>query len=178
MLHFNKTEGRSGFTLVEMLLYVTIFSVIFTVLLRLFGQVQYSGTRLQLSNELKENGAQVMQLIGCAVREGYSLPDQGQEKLFVDSANEIVFNVYSKQVSVGDLSVMTHKLSMKQGEDAPVDITSDHIDVTGFVVDHLDGLGPDAVQIELELSSVNLVDDPNFEDHLSTKATFSVRQEI
>lgn len=180
----NKLINSSGFSLVEMIVYVGIFSVIMVIIVQLSLQVQFAGSRTRLSTEIKENASQAMQLMVASVREGSSLNeggsifDQHPGRLVIDGAPGFIFETYTKQVQLADTPVTIRKLQAIQGGSSPLDITSDHVDVTNFQIKNMSHGGqPGTVQITLEVSSINPQNDPNYEQELELKTTAALRSQ-
>lgn len=179
------TKKTSGFTLVEMIIYVAIFSMIFTIILLLLGRVQVSGSRIQIASEIKENTAQVMQLMTKAAREADSI-DFGNSVFGADSGRLVLngdgvltFDTHMKGITVGGMPVTIRKIKFIQGANQAVDITSDHVDVSLFRLTDLSRSGsPDSFQIELQLSSINPGGDADYEDSLTTRSSFTMREEL
>lgn len=169
----------------EMIVYVAIFSILFTVILNLFWRVQLSGARFQVSGEVKENASQVMQLVISSVRNGNSIDASGSVFdlhpgiLVINDLEPVTFDTYEKNVNVGGQMIPIRKLRMAQGGNPSIDITSDHVDVTNYVISNLTPPGhPNTVQINLELSSINPDNDPEYDNRLSLKTSVTIREEL
>jgi len=168
-----------------MVVYVAIFSMLITVILQLSMRVQMTGSRVRISNEIKENVSQFTQIVTALVREGNSLDignsvfDVHPGKLVVSNGAEIAtIETYTKQVTMGGASVAIRKLRFLQGSNPPIDLTSDHVDVTDFRLVNLSQAGsPDVIQLFFELSNVNPSGDPSFESRLSVSSSIAVRAE-
>ncbi len=138
---------------------------------------------MQIANEVTENSSQVLQLATSVMREGESLHTDSvygshPGKLVVNDSTVMTFDTYTKNVNTGGRSVSIRKLRLTQGGNPAVDITSDHVNVTNFVVtDITQGGNPEMVQIELDISSINPDNDLNFDNTLSTRTSISVRKE-
>lgn len=98
--HALQKNKKSGFTLVEILLYVSIISVMLTVLSVFMFSVLQSRTKFQTISEVDQQGIQVAQIITQTIRNAKSItvPAQGVSGSsltlgFDDSAkNPTVFN--------------------------------------------------------------------------------------
>ena len=166
-----------------MIVYVGIFSIIITIIMQLSLQVQFAGVRTSLANEINENASQAMQHMIATLREAEvlspadSIFDQHPGKFAIDGAQFIVFDTYEKEVQLGGESVTIRKLR-KVEDGSAFDLTTDHADVSDFQIKNLSHGGqPATLQIFLELSSVNPVNDPNFEKNLPLRTTVSLRQQ-
>lgn len=169
----------------EMIIYVAIFSMIFTALLAFTGRVNLTGTRFQVSTDLNENAAYFMSRAGHYAREasGLDLADSAFDvdpgRLVLNSDSEIVIDTHVKNVNVGGLLIPVRKIKITQNAGTSVDITSDHVSVDSFVVRNLtQSQGPDHFQIELRLKAIAPDGDQNFQEAILLRDAFTIRSEL
>lgn len=168
-----------------MVVYVTVFALLMTIILQLSLRVQMTGSKVRISNEIKENISQSLQIVTALVREGDSLDagnsvfDVNPGKLVINDEGEaVILETYTKQVTVGGASATINKLRLTQGGNPPVDLTSDHVNATDFrVVNLSQGGSPDTVRLFFELSNINPSGDPTFENRLSVTSSITLRTE-
>jgi len=178
-------QKKTGFTLVEMIIYVTIFAVILTIIIQVFWQVNITGNRVQASAELQENVSQVINIAVRTVREGESLNTgasifgSNPGVLVIDDTDTMLIDTYAKMISIAGQNISIRKLQLTRGFNAPVDITSDHVNVTNFKLTNMTPAGhPGVVQIELEVSRINPQNDPNFDGSFQVKTSAVIRKEL
>lgn len=179
------SKNNRGFTLIEMIIYVLIFSMIFTLVLVLFGRVQKAGGRSQVAIDLRENAEQVMHLIGHSVREANSISvsgsvfgtDEGRVTLVGDDT--LVFDTHVQQIVLSGVTKNVRRIKMTKNGQPAVNITSNRVHVERFRLTDLSGGGsPRSFQLELALSSVNPGDDPDYAGNLVTRSYFTLREDL
>lgn len=177
--------NRKGFTLVEMILYVTIVSIFFLFTLGFFWQARGIEVRADISREVKENVGQLLEIFKYFVRDAEGVNAGGSQfgvhpgvlELVYSDGNRI-FDTYTKDLTVGGVNVTIRKLRYTHSGSS-YDLTSDHVDVTTFRLSDLtQGSEPFVTQMELDLESVNPGNDPNYDNSLSVRTTANVREEI
>ena len=180
----NKIKNNSGFTLLEMIIYVSLFAVILFIIVRLFWQVQLSDVRGRTMHEAQENAAQVVDIFEYFIRKGDDI-DTGSSVfgahpavLSVQGASNVLIDTYVKNITVGGESYPIRKLRLTEGAFASVDLTSDHVDVTDFELTNLtQGSESDVILINLTLSSINPSSDDYYNYSFTVRTAVGVRQD-
>lgn len=176
--------SKKGFTLVETIIYIAVFSVFFWVVLGFFWQLQQADIKAKISREVKENTAQVGELFKYIVRDAESV-DIGSSQFgahfgvleLVYSDGNRIFDTYTTSIIAGGQTMDIHKLRYTENGQFS-DVTSDHVDVTQFQLsDFTQGDAPHVIQMEFTLKTVNPGTDPLYDDDLSIRTTVLVRQE-
>lgn len=177
-------KNRRGFTLIEMILYATILSIFFVVVVTFFWQMRQSHIRSEISGEVKENAAQVIELFQHVVREsddvvlGSSQFDQDLGVLELDYVGgNRRFDTYIKNVTIGSESVPVRKLRMVHVGFSNNDLTSDSVTVDRLRFTDLTHSGSPVIQVELELSKVTPENDPLYQLDYSTRSSVMIRKE-
>jgi prepilin-type N-terminal cleavage/methylation domain-containing protein len=143
--------NRRGFTLIEMILYVALFSVFFAGIFSVFQQASDAFTKNRLSREVQENVMSAMEYVQDELRKG---------------ADPALFETYTQSVVVGGQNVTITKLRTTAG---PYDLTSDHVTITAFSV---------SPQVQITAESVNPGDDPFYDVSFSLTRTVQARPEL
>jgi hypothetical protein len=176
--------GNKGFTFVEMIIYIAIFTIVLFVIFRLFWQVQVSDIKGRVSRETKENISQTMEIFKHYVRQadnlnaGDSVFGSNPGILSLENGGAIKIDTYEKEITIGGKTQTIRKLRLTEGVDPALDITSDHVNVDNFVLTDLThdaGLG--AVLMDLTVSGVNPGGDPLYEHSFSIQSGAVVRNE-
>lgn len=179
----NIIRNEKGFTLVETIIYIAIVSVFFWTALGFFWQMKQTEARGIVTREVKENTAQIVEQFRQTVRNGEDV-NEGVSQFGVNpgslsltySGGSRVFDTYTKIITVGGELVSIKKLRLTYGGTS-YDLTSDQVDVDQFLLTNLTQVsGPDTVQLEFQLSSVNPGGDPNYDEILTAQITAHVRQ--
>ena len=96
--------------------------------------------------------------------------------LIVNDDELITFDTYEKTVTFGEQLVDIRKLRMTQGLNDPVDISSDHVDITNFqIADMSQADGPETVQVEITVSSINPENYLDYQSILPIKTSLTFR---
>ena len=176
---------KGGFTLVEMVVYVALFSIFISFALGFFWQMQQARIRSDIWREGKENAVQALELLKSQIRNAEGLDAPGSQlgenfsALSINTADgEALFDTYLKQVEIGGITLGINKLRLILPNQPPEDATSDHVTVTRFEVSDVGGGGiPTALQIRFALANVNPGSDPLYDSTMEFDATIGFRTE-
>ena len=176
---------KGGFTLVEMVIYVAIFSIFISFALGFFWQMQQARIRSGIWREGKENAAQALELFKHQIRNAEGLDLSGSQlgqnfsALSVNTTNgAALFDTYEKSVEVGGVSVQIRKLRLDLPNQPPSTVTSDHVTVIRLEVSDAGGGGsPTALQVRLVLANVNPGQDPLYDSTTEFDTTVAFRTE-
>ncbi len=175
---------KAGLTLVEMTLYIAIFSLFMSFALGFFWQMQQARIRSDIGREGKENASQALELLKSQIRNADGLDSPGSQlgqNLSVLSLAKpdgtALFETYQKPIEVGGTPLRIQKLRLALPNQPAEDITSDHVNITRFEVADVGGGDPTALQIRLSLASVNPGSDTLYDSTLDTTATIALRTE-
>ena len=123
-----KLQTSKGFTLLELILYVSIAGVILLVVSIFLSTILQSRIKNQTVSEVEQQGAQVMQLITQTIRnaEDISAPSQGI------SGASLTLDVVdlSDDPTIFDLS--SGVIRITEGVDSPINIINSRINVSGL----------------------------------------------
>lgn len=128
-----KHFSLQGFTLVEMLLYVTISSVILLSLSLFLSLILSSRIKNQSIADVNQQGLQVMQLITQTVRNGKSIsfPSVGatSTSLSVDVVDPL------RNPTVFDIA--NGVMRIQEGSNQPIPLTNSHVTVTSLIFQNI-----------------------------------------
>jgi len=134
-------KNRSGFTLIELIIYISITTFVLISIVTFMWGVMDGENRMNVSNELTENGKVVFDKVTEKMRNaedvvvGSSTFDTNPGVLVLDVGSEnLTFDTYDKDVTVGGVQLTITKIRMQEGSDPAVDLTSDKVDVTDFTL--------------------------------------------
>jgi type II secretory pathway pseudopilin PulG len=148
-----QNKKMSAFTLVEILLYISIVSVMMGVISIFMFSILQSQAKFKTISEVDQQGIQVAQIISQAIRNsnGITAPIQGNSGSsltlgFADSAkNPTVFN------SNGN------NLQIKEGTDAIIPLTNSKVSISGLSFSNLSLTNtPGTVKFQFTISYINL----------------------
>lgn len=168
-----------------MIIYVLIFSMIFSLVLVLFSRVQSAGIKAQIAAELRANGEQIFQQLEHRIREaggvdlGNSVFNNDVGALILLGDDRYVFDTHQKLLSVGGINQTIRKIKFRKNSLPSVDLSSDYVNVNAFRIRNLSSPSePASFQIELTLSNVNPGGTPDYDDQITLRSAVSFRKEL
>jgi len=145
-------QVQSGFTLVELLLYVSISSILLLVLSLFLSILLESRVKSQIIAEVDQQGAQVVQIITQAVRNatGVNIPVQGS------SASTLSVSTYDAGLNPTVFDLSGGEIRMTEGVGSVVKLTNTRVTANGLMLTNLSRTGtPGVIRIQFTLTYVN-----------------------
>lgn len=177
---------RAGFTLMEVLLYVALSSIVIGGGTAIALRVLEDRAKHESVLEVQQLGELVVSRMQQNIRAADDVitasstfgTHPGVLTLdFPGAGTDVIFDTYTTSVSFGGRMTTIRKLQMTDGGAAAVDLTSDLVDVTNFVLnDRTPGSETDNVQIELTIARVNLDNVPTYSAEQSFQTSVSIRK--
>lgn len=145
-------RGSTGFTLVELLLYITIMSMMLLLISVFAVGMLEARVKHQTIAEVDGQGIQIMQIIGQVVRnaEGINTPQEGSSgsTLSIDASGD------TNDPTVFDVSGNT--LRITEGGGSAAALTNERVEVSNVIFRNLSRVDtPGVVQIEFTLTHAN-----------------------
>lgn len=178
---------RQGFTLMEIVVYIAIFSIVMVMAIGLVLNIVLGGTKIKSSQEVYSGARLAMDTITRSVRGADDVrtssstfgvyPGVLSLSYTDDSEDDVIVDTYTRSVSLPSGSTTIRTLRIKEGEGAYEDLTSSQVDVTNFVVRNLTrGTEQKLVNIELTIQNVNPGGDPDHAASLTLETSASIRR--
>ena len=173
-----------AFTLIELIIYIAILAIVLVSAIGFFWNVIGGSVRVSASAELTYSARLVLDNISRSGRSandvitGISTFDSHPGVLvFATTGGDITFDTALKDITVGGQNVTIRTLRMKTGIGSPLDLTSDKVNVTHFVVkNRTRGTEPNNVKVEVTLAFVNPGQDPARNQTISFETAVSIRK--
>jgi type II secretory pathway pseudopilin PulG len=143
---------RQGHTLIEMLLYVALFVILFTFLTDIILNMLDGKTRLEAVNEVTQATREGMTRMELAIRNAASVttPAAGS------TSSSLVLATDVAATNPTTFFVTDGVLRMQEGTSAAVDLTGDGVAVQSLLFRNFGATGaPGSIRIELSVSSTN-----------------------
>lgn len=142
-----------GFTLVEMILYVSICAILLLCLSTFLSFLLGARVRSQAINEVNQQGFQVMSLMTQTIRNGRSIqtPDIGATSSFLSlTAVNSLFNP-----TIFDISSST--IRIKEGSKSPIALTNSRVQVSALVFQNISSASSTEkiIRISYNIDSIN-----------------------
>ena len=143
---------KKGFTLVEMLLYMSILSVI-VLALSSFLYLSYSSRiKATVIAEVEQQGNQTMSIITQNIRNAQSITSPATGA----SANSLTLTEYSALLSPTIINQTGNKLQITEGLNPSVDISSNRVVISGLSFQNLARPStPGIIRIQFTLNHLN-----------------------
>lgn len=178
-------NSKKGFTLIELLIYIMIASVVFVFAFNAGWNVFKASNHISVRQDVYTNTRIIANQLQKYVR--------GANNILTDASvfntnpgvltldypgvgTDVVFDTYTKSVTIGGLPMTITKLRIKEGAAAYVDLTNDKINVGNFIVKNFSRGSAKTVQISLTLDRVNPDNNPDFIASGSFTTSFTLRQ--
>lgn len=148
----NFKQTKKGFTLIELMLYVSLFAVMIFTISAFFSTQLVANTKNQTILEVETQGRISMEYILSAIRNSGDVnsPTLG------NTASVLSLNVYdaSKDPTVFDVSLGS--LRVTEGVNSPISLTNEKVTVSGLNFYNLSKAStPGALQVEFTISYIN-----------------------
>lgn len=179
----NIRNKLSGITLLEIIIYTAISSIVLVFILRFMWNIFGTQARIEASAELTQNGRIILEKITGDFHNAEdflpaSVFDSNPGTLAINTAGSttVIYDTYLKSVMIGGQTVATKKLRRKVGAADPLDLTTDGINVTNFQIQNRTRSSASKnIRIELSLEYLNPGGDPDREKELTFETAISSR---
>jgi Tfp pilus assembly protein FimT len=146
-------KSSKGFTLVEMLLYVSLCAVFLLALSNLLSFLLESRIRSQTVSEVNQQGFQIMTLITGTIRNGRSV----QTPVMGATSSSLSVTVTNSLNSPTVFDVSSGTLRITEGSNSPIPLTNGRVTVSSPVFQNVSSASSTEkiVKISFTISSVN-----------------------
>jgi len=147
-----KKQKNPGFTLVELILYIGLSSILLLVISLFLTTMLSARVKQQTISEVDEQGLQIMQIITQNIRnaEAVNSPTPGNS----DSTLNLSVLDASKNPTIFNLNQNT--LQIKEGSESNINLTNSKIDLSSLNFENLSRDGtPGMIRISFEMSYKN-----------------------
>lgn len=145
-------KTKKAFTLMEVLLYVSIVSIMLVVLSTFLAAISQSRVRSQVIADVNEQGVQIMQLITQTVRNATSITVPAA----AGSGSTLTVVVPTGSLSPTTFDLSSGVMRIKEGAGAVVNLTSNRVTVSSLTFTNLTRTGTfGTVRIQFTLAHTN-----------------------
>lgn len=164
-------SSQRGVTLLELLLYISIFSMVMLATVAFFGTVTSARVKNQSIAEVNDQGAQAMDLMLQTIRNASSITSPAATA----SAASLTVVVPTATLSPTIINLNGTELQVKQGAAAAVPITSSDVQITSITFKNLTRSGtPGIVQVSFVMKHYN----PDNHNEYDYQKTFTGSAEL
>jgi prepilin-type N-terminal cleavage/methylation domain-containing protein len=158
---------KKGFTLIEFLIYISIFASILVLLFGFFWDIIFSNIKGNVIQEIQENGNFSIFKISREIKRAKSInfPPQGS------SGNYLSLEMTDSNLNPTVFDFFDGKLRVTQGSNPSYFLTSDSVRVTNLSFSNLSfSQTPGIIEVEIEISSSNSL----YQTSMIFKSSFSL----
>jgi len=143
---------KNGFTLVELIIYIGIVSVMLLAISNFVFFLSYSRIKSQTIAEVEQQGMQVMQIITQTIRnaESINFPSSGATsselslEITETAKNQTVFDIFGGTIRI------------TEGINSPIILTSSRLTVSELIFQNLSTTGtPGIIRVQFNLAHLN-----------------------
>lgn len=167
------THTNSGFSLVELLLYISILALILLSISAFLSTLITSRVKNQTISEVESQGLQAMHLITQTIRNSASITSPAQGA----SAANISLSTYTVGLNPTVFDVSGGALRISEGGGATVALTNSRVTVSELSFQNVARTNtPGSIRISFTISSVNSSGRNEYQFQKTFVATASLRQ--
>jgi len=159
----NMTKSSSGFTLIEMIVYTAILSIVFVIVVNTLLVLSRSYRSIKLTNDINNSASLALERLTRDIRSAESV--NTSSSVIGSSPGELVLNATIDGSSTTlDFYVNNGALMLDVGGVLLGSLTRDNIEVTNLVFRHRMGTNGETVKIEMTLRGTekNVIKEENF----------------
>jgi len=181
-----KLKTTKGFTLAELIVYVAIGAVVLVSAVSVAWNILIDQGISQNKREVYMNARTVIHQLQQQIKKADDITtgsctfDSHPGILTLDfpgGSTDVIFDTYTKDVTVGQQTTTIRKLRIKEGAGDYIDLTSDKVNVTDFVLTNFTrGSEAKNININLTLESTNPDNDPNYAASISLETAVTIRR--
>jgi type II secretory pathway pseudopilin PulG len=173
---------KHGFTLLEYLIYIGIVAMVLVAMLDFAWVLMNDQAKQEITADLNDLGVHSLDQMTYYGHRASSISpttvyntNPGTLIFSFSSGPDVIFDTYQDNIMVGDIPVTITKLRMEEAGGSQVDLTSDRVDVTDFVITDLSGVNSTTINIDLTFESVNPEESKVYESENSWSTTITRR---
>ncbi|MFH0820934.1 MAG: hypothetical protein V1908_04120 [Candidatus Peregrinibacteria bacterium] len=181
-LKFFHSKQRGGLTFPEVMIYIALGALVLTGIISFSWRVIGSGVKVEVSTELTQESRLALERITQSIQAadgvttGTFSSHPGTVTLDYPGTADIVIDTYTTTVTVGGQEVAIRKLRLREGAAAAVDLTSNRMNVTNFVITQLRrDAEVSSIRVSLTLQAVSTGQDPLYNRSLTLQTSASPR---
>jgi type II secretory pathway pseudopilin PulG len=166
-------EKRS-FTLLEVLVYIGILSIVLGVVLSFLVWSVHSSTKINVMRETSDNARRAMEIMVYEIREAMTIytPTSTSTQL---SLQTLHYLPAGEDTTYIDFYICGTQLCLKKESQKPIALTSDKVEVSNLVLTPIVTEEIPSVQIELKIDYKNPSNRPEYQASVDLKSTASLR---
>lgn len=178
-------KTKKAFSLIELIIYVAIASMVMVAVLQVGLNLIIDRSITQSKRGLYLNARSVMNQLQYEIKAADDVltgsstfgSNPGVLTLSFPGNNDVIFDTYLHDVTIGGQTISITTLRIKEGNSAYVDLTTDKANVTDFTLTNLTrGSESKNINIALTLETTNPGNDTKYDESISLETAVSIRR--
>ncbi len=175
ILNMKKYIGaEKGFSIIEVLISIAIFSIILLTVISFFFSVTNSNSKSKAQREAQDNAKRVLEIMTYEIRKSKSIytPTSTSSQLSLETTNYLPVDETTTFI---DFFVCGLAVCMKKESQNLIALTPDNLEVTSLTFTQLKNANAPSVRINLVLNYANPNNDVNSSSIIDLTSTASLR---
>ena len=171
-------KNGNGFTLIEILVYIAISSIIMLAISSFFLWTNRSSAKINASKEVLTNSKRAMETMSYEIRHAEriytptSVFSSSTGQLSLETKN---YNPQGETTSYVDFFICQNQLCLKKESQNPIILTSEKVKIDSLKFFQVNSTSTASVQVNLEMSYIAPSDKPEYQASMNTTSTISLR---
>lgn len=171
-------KNGNGFTLIEILVYIAVSSIIMLAISSFFLWTNRSNAKIKTSREVLTNSKRAMEIMIYEIKHAERI--YAPTSVFSSSTGQLSLETknYSREgetTSYIDFFICQEQLCLKKENQEPIILTSEKVKIDSLNFFQLSSTSTASVQINLEISYIAPSNKPEYQASLNTTSTVSLR---
>lgn len=161
----------NGFTFIELLIYVAIFSIIIGVIISFIFWLVQSNIKAKVVRETMDNAERIMRTVTKEIKEAKSIysPTFIATQLSLETAKYLP---EGESMSYIDFYLCESRFCFKKESQDPSYLTSDNVEIVNLVFTQI---GISSIKIDLTVDYIDIGGKPEYQSSTSLSSTISLR---
>ena len=169
---------NKGFTLIEILVYIAVSSIIMLAISSFFFWANRSNIKIKASREVLTNSKRAIEIMIYEIKHAERV--YTPTSVFSSSTGQLSLETknYSQQGETTgyiDFFICQEQLCLKKENQEPIILTSEKVKIDSLNFFQLSSTSTDSVQVNLEISYVAPHNKPEYQASINTTSTVSLR---
>jgi type II secretory pathway pseudopilin PulG len=168
------TKSGAGFTLIEVLVYIGLLSIILVAIFSFLTQSVHLSGKAKVMRETLDNARRAMEIMVYEIKEARTIydPTSTSTQLSLETLHYLPGGEATTYV---DFYLCGSQLCLKKEFQDPIILTSDKVEVDSLVFTQVVTGQIPSVQIELKIDYKNVSSRPEYQASVNLKSTASLR---
>ena len=169
-----KMNAKNGFTLIEILVYAGVLTVVTVSVSSIFIWMLSSNTKSKVTRETLDNARRAMEIMTYEIKEAKSVytPTTSSNQLSLETAKYLPSG---EETAYIDFYLCGTRLCLKKESQNPIALTSDRVEIGNLTFTQTNSGDNPAIQINLKVDYKNSSNRPEYKSSVNLTSTVSVR---